>query len=82
LILFCFSFPNCKVGETSSGQVAFSFGDRYAVAYAREVQHFADMILRGAAAKVTQSHCKVVAAVCDAALHSATNKRICRFDWH
>ncbi len=71
-----------KQGETGAGQIAYSFGDRYAVAYAREVQHFADMILRGAAPKVTQSHCKVVAAVCDAALHSASNRRICRFDWH
>ncbi len=75
-------FGASRIGETTAGQIAYSFGDRYAVAYAREVHHFAEMMVSGASPRVTRSHCKVVGAVCDAALHSATNKRICRFDWH
>ncbi len=63
-----------KDGEQLFGQLAFSFNDRYARAYAAEVDAFASVVLDGALPVASYTLNKVVADVCDAALHSAQRK--------
>lgn len=65
-------------GSSSCGTLPFSFPDRYADAYANEVNHFADMLLDGAPPRVSLSHNMLVAAVCDAAVQSAKTGRVQR----
>ena len=59
-------------GISSLGKMSFSFPDRYAVAYRREIDHFASMAHHfDVQPLVSCEHNILVALVCDAALKSA-----------
>lgn len=63
--------------DFSFAPIAYTFEDRYASAYAAEVEHFVEQMSRGALPKNTCSDSYIVCCICDAANESAkTGKRI------
>jgi myo-inositol 2-dehydrogenase/D-chiro-inositol 1-dehydrogenase len=59
-----------KAGGSDFGKINYSFPDRFAQAYATEVDHFARVLFDGERPRSNYRECRQVAIVCDAALKS------------
>lgn len=63
-------------GRRFESPISYTFEDRYRAAYAEEVNRFVDLITSGRELPVSYRDSKIVSLICDAALESATSKRM------